>query len=93
MTGWRSPGWWSGLSWAPPPPASVLTGWLQLSDSLKQRSSELPDECEALVNLQGRMKGQYFRWKISDVKQICAEQRFLCSGGDGLHHAFLKQSD
>lgn len=55
------------------PPAPVLTGSLQLSESLKRRSSGLPDEWEASVNLQGRMKGPYFKGRISDVEHICAE--------------------
>lgn len=55
------------------PPASVLTGSLQLSEPLKQRSSGLPDEWEAPVNLQGRRRGQYFKRIMSGVEHICAE--------------------
>lgn len=55
-------------------PPSTRPHWVAaVSESLKRRSSGLPDEWEASVNLQGRMKGPYFKGRISDVEHICAE--------------------
>lgn len=67
----------------PPSPGSQ-----QLSQSAKQRSSEPPDECEALVNLQGWMKGWCCGRRMSAVTHICAEGRILRVSGEGRHRAF-----
>lgn len=59
----------------------------QLSQSANQRSSEPPDECEALVNLQGWMKGRCCRRRMSAVTHICAEGRIQRRRS---HRAFSK---